>query len=732
MNNKILFCAVIAAASIFFFVETAAQETGNICNQGCSLDSKCGGSAPYLCKKSWALDTCVAKGYDGGFCGGKTDKGGYCFECSGGCVSQNDLGGKCGLFTTCSADEYCCKRADWYTSNSCVPKYSDMGCCGGPPSGGDRTTFLKTTITNNKADACTSKIKWEVKTKNSASFTDYSADCIEGNPDIKIDSKKSIEATCTSQKLPSAASGPHKKRITWCGESAEFEYGQSQTSDSCKGIVCGGFCYATAFNGKCFDGYFAESSTSKACSDDNDCSSGNICNNNHVCESNTDNSISLSIEVPESVPISSMFNIKVIVRNKLDKPQTITIEPLWYPATSQYKNVKEDITLAPFETRSLSYEIKSGQYKTFIGSIGINLQNGRVQSKPIVTFDPSETNEKCGNKISKIIDSAVCKDNILYPTSPFILCKSDNECNNGKCIENVCINYYDQLKPDKSYKVTIVPIFIYDDDKIYSSDKNSILSSINNVIDYGNNWFVSEKSYWQTNSQFTVKYTLGKECRLTKIQYKNLLNQAPTNDYGQTFSKSLLSQCNVNLEANSLVGLYELWQNGLKDQNIDNGLIKIGRTLPTNYGNVFTLINIIDNDVLIHETLHSFGEKDLYLLNGVFGANYQWNDCLLYKTRSGLFLKHPHLCNFEASIIGWSSSSGTTDISVILKYPETYGQPTAKSLKLTCKKVIHGNIQPVEIAADYDSINLGNGLQILKFKLTKEKLQQLKDAGCDW
>lgn len=226
MKIRKLFYIAIFFVSIYFAAEAiAAAESGNICNEGCSLDAGCSGYAPYLCKKSWALDSCVAKGYDSGACGGKTDKGGYCFECSGGCILQSELGGKCGLFTTCGADEYCCKRAEWYASNVCKPKYSDMGCCGGPPSGGDKTTFLKTAITNNKADACTSKIKWEVKAKVSADFADYSADCVEGNPDIKIDSGKSVALTCTSQKLPPATSGPNTARVTWCGQAEEFNYG---------------------------------------------------------------------------------------------------------------------------------------------------------------------------------------------------------------------------------------------------------------------------------------------------------------------------------------------------------------------------------------------------------------------------------------------------------------------------------------------------------------------------
>ncbi len=230
MSRKILLYAIVILAGMIFSIQTfVAAEKGNICNEGCSPDAKCGSAAPYLCKKSWASDACVAKGYDAGACGGKTDKGGYCFECSGGCALQSELGGKCGLFTTCKSDEYCCKRAEWYQSNVCKPKYSDMGCCGGPSVEGDRTTFLKATIANNKGTSCTDKIKWEVKAKNSASFTDYSSDCVQGNPEVTIGSGKSMTVTCTSQKIPSAATGPHKERVTWCGQSNEFEYGGDTT-----------------------------------------------------------------------------------------------------------------------------------------------------------------------------------------------------------------------------------------------------------------------------------------------------------------------------------------------------------------------------------------------------------------------------------------------------------------------------------------------------------------------
>lgn len=725
VNRKILFYSIVILAGIFFLIPTAAAEKGNICNEGCSLDSSCSGSTPYLCKKSWSTDICVAKGFDSGYCGGKTDKSGYCFECSGGCVLQSELGGKCGLFTTCNADEYCCRRAEWYASNVCKPKYSDMGCCGGPPAEGDKTTFLKTTITNNKADACTSKIKWEVKAKNSASFIDYSADCVQGNPEVTINSGKSIEATCTSQKLPTAASGPHKERITWCGESVEFEYPTTSSTGTCKGIVCGGFCYATAFDGKCFNEYFAESSGSKICSYDNDCLPNQLCNN-YICVEGTRKTVSIAIETPESIPIKSMFDIKITIKNNLDKLQTVTIEPYWYPPELDYTPVKESITLEPLQTKLLNYKIKGGSYKTFIGKVVIN----GIYSKPIIVYDPSEVTEKCGNKIYNAL-KAVCKDNVVYPIYSFNMCGTEKECSgrcicNGDCVENVCINY-NYFKPDKPYKVIIVPIFIYDDDKVYNSDKINVITNLENSLKQSNSWFISEKKYWQTNSPFMIEFQLEKECRITKNQYKKLLKK--DND-GATFTNDILSLCGVDLH-NKPVGVYEYWQKDLKDQEITNEIMRINRLLSTNYGDIFFLA---DMGSLIHETLHSFGEKDLYLINGIFGVEYQWRDCFLYQGgfAGDKFSKRPHLCNFEASIIGWGSSSGTADISVTLKYPETYGQPSAKSLKLTCKKEILGNIQPVEVVADYESINLGNGLQVLRFRFTKEKLQQLKDAGCDW
>ena len=67
-----------------------------------------------------------------------------------------------------------------------------------------------------------------------------------------------------------------------------------------------------------------------------------------------------------------------------------------------------------------------------------------------------------------------------------------------------------------------------------------------------------------------------------------------------------------------------------------------------------------DKLILIHEILHSFGEKDIYPLGQ--GAPYQLLNCFLYgrahTTHSGtpnLFtLNGEHLCPYEAKTIGWT------------------------------------------------------------------------------
>ncbi|TRZ54840.1 hypothetical protein D4Q76_01545 [archaeon] len=72
------------------------------------------------------------------------------------------------------------------------------------------------------------------------------------------------------------------------------------------------------------------------------------------------------------------------------------------------------------------------------------------------------------------------------------------------------------------------------------------------------------------------------------------------------------------------------------------------------------------------------------------------------------------------------------DTLVTLKLSDSYGQPASKNLKLTCKREILGNIQTTDVVADYETTDMGNGARLVKFKFTKEKLQQLRDAGCAW
>jgi len=123
---------------------------GWMCDNGCSAES-CGG-LPYKCKTLDLGDYCTAKGFDYGACGGTSDSGGYCYECMGGCDSVGD-GGSCGTETCTASKSYCCRALNWGggSTDFCVAKNYDCGCCGGLDTGKSCIRQLSGTVTNNGA-----------------------------------------------------------------------------------------------------------------------------------------------------------------------------------------------------------------------------------------------------------------------------------------------------------------------------------------------------------------------------------------------------------------------------------------------------------------------------------------------------------------------------------------------------------------------------------------------------
>lgn len=243
MRTKTMAVAVVAifVLSLIGIAQVASTEIKtytsekeyvcHICDLGCEISNRCPPETPYLCKRSewWPWnEKCVAKGYDFGCCGGRTNDGGFLYECDAGCFSQDELdelyAGDCNPnipgVQKCEEDKYCCRKTSG--QNKCVPDGYDYGGCGGPT--GEKTlAWLKATIYKT-GTSCTSKIKFEVQEKCTGEYKDVSSDCLEGDYteiEITVHAGESKKITCTFEEIPLV----YCARITWCGEIEEFKYG---------------------------------------------------------------------------------------------------------------------------------------------------------------------------------------------------------------------------------------------------------------------------------------------------------------------------------------------------------------------------------------------------------------------------------------------------------------------------------------------------------------------------
>ena len=218
IKNKLailVFIIILSIAVVF--------PASNICNQGCEKNlEECSNEAPYLCKRAWWPDKCVVPGYDFKACGEPEEGKGYCYECDQGCVFGDG----------CSGDTpYKCKKS--WAFDKCVPEGYDFGCCGGLSGEKDIVTVLTVTLINN-GPPCSSNLEWKVKRRGEVDWIDYSDECYEGNyeeTELSLNSDESITLTCRSKFIPHYDTGPHKARISWCGNTWEFEYGEHPKSE---------------------------------------------------------------------------------------------------------------------------------------------------------------------------------------------------------------------------------------------------------------------------------------------------------------------------------------------------------------------------------------------------------------------------------------------------------------------------------------------------------------------
>jgi hypothetical protein len=203
-----------------------AYAASSLCDKGCVQDGSCAGKGSYLCQKSWWMSKCVTGDYGFNECNPSSTK--HCFACDQGCEKDQ---GKCAD----PAKPYLCKKNTYGggTSEECMGECSDYGCCGSCEIDKNKGATLVLDELPRPKDKCDGEyaIKWEVD------GTDYSSDCLEGDytqkklaidPDTPVKNLK-----CSSEKIPSYSTGPHKAKVSWCDGQVtkEFEYGEAAKPD---------------------------------------------------------------------------------------------------------------------------------------------------------------------------------------------------------------------------------------------------------------------------------------------------------------------------------------------------------------------------------------------------------------------------------------------------------------------------------------------------------------------
>lgn len=87
---------------------------------------------------------------------------------------------------------------------------------------------------------------------------------------------------------------------------------------------------------------------------------------------------------------------------------------------------------------------------------------------------------------------------------------------------------------------------------------------------------------------------------------------------------------------------------------------------------------------------------------------------------------------WEPGKICCTAESAAVETYIALKYQDTFGAPQGRGATLSCKKLVLNNVQTTDVTGAYDSEDSVQGFNYVRFKFTKNQMQQLKDAGCTW
>ena len=469
----------------------------------------------------------------------------------------------------------------------------------------------------------------------------------------------------------------------------------SKPSYNC--TVCNGFCYTNdsktkpycSNEGKYYEWNILSGSTlwGKACTTDDSCldSSGFFkCIDGKCLLDRTMPSVNYPVKIefayPRFVDKDSSFIFSVKIKNVKNQGIKAKIFDVLFSYLADEGNPNFEQTITFDESKQISSQseetfeitIPTVEKETFTGNISFqlsiddspysigfdNISNGLI----IVNDCLPEEHASCGD-LTYCKYSAVCIDDKIYPISPQGACKSNSDC----AAKSVCLNYSCEypsalssgLNLDKTNNVGLLGVFIYDDDIKYNEIKSAKLNELKQLAESSTSWFNSERIYWNAQNNFNVQYeVVQKDCRLKRGDYLNILESCTANQINGC-EKKIISACGA-IGSYDIIAKHEFWQDGFYDQEISNEQNRIG--YPGAVGlNLDDVVLFgyedsqggITNSVLIHEILHSFGEQDLYLSNYKYMSFYQERNCNLFRARWDNFDIDPHLCNFEAKMIGW-------------------------------------------------------------------------------
>lgn len=450
------------------------------------------------------------------------------------------------------------------------------------------------------------------------------------------------------------------------------------------GIICNGI-YYKGKNISCYDNKFYEGyGDQKLCQNDAECTSDDPKCFNHACAPNhLYYYLSVNMQTPASVPINTDFQVKITLENTHPtQTMDLIIDRLRFSSFKEYpltnfaggirnpsidaRNPSEtSVAIKPGESKNFEFIFNSKDSITFNAGIYLWIHPpgyaGDIESQPIIVYDPSRPYSQCG-EITFNTDYAICTNNVLYIAGSH-KCTSNADCSSGSCYQYYCVNPLGNaltIKPKGDYKAGLTILYLSDDpaEKKEQEEYNKLQNTVNDV----NEWFQQELSNWNVNN-FNITYDKI-DCPV--MTYASFMDIAKNNksEYGLAVFEDVAKYCGIDRQKYTILGIQWEFDKSQDSKPLVDALRAAGVYFGQSgayYGNgIFTSTMSFFN-FPVHETMHAFGLRDLYMtydgkyMNDV-GSEYLWRDCYLMTGRASKYFSSQHipLCKLEAFQLGWT------------------------------------------------------------------------------